>query len=88
MAAGMLAIGNTNPDSIIVGRALSVGRRAGSLRRKRRLVEMSGVDGAVIFDRADFPTEGTRFTPQEPEGVALGPIGAIIRGEHQALAHS
>jgi hypothetical protein len=46
-----------------------------------------GPDGAVIFDRAGFPTEGARFTPQEPEGVALGPIGAIIRGEHQALAH-
>ena len=29
---------------------ISVGRRAGSLRRKRRLIEMFGVDGAVVFD--------------------------------------
>ena len=44
--------------------------------------------GSVVFDRQDFPTEGVRFKPQAPEEVALGPIGAIIRGEHAALAHS
>jgi succinate dehydrogenase/fumarate reductase flavoprotein subunit len=45
-------------------------------------------NGSVIFDRQDFPTEGARFKPQAPEGVALGPIGAIIRGEHAALANA
>ena len=42
-------------------------------------------DGNVVFDRQAFPTEGVRFTPDTPEAVALGPIGAIIRGEHEAL---
>ena len=43
-------------------------------------------DGKVVFDRQGFPTEGAQFTPQMPDGVGLGPIGAIIRGEHEALA--
>jgi len=37
--------------------------------------------GDVVFDRKDFPTEGVRFVPPEPEAGGLGPIGAIIRGE-------
>jgi succinate dehydrogenase/fumarate reductase flavoprotein subunit len=45
-------------------------------------------NGDVVFDRQDFPTEGARFRPQAPEDVALGPIGAIIRGDHAAQAHS
>ena len=45
-------------------------------------------DGSVVFDRQDFPTEGVRFKPQAPDAVALGPIGAIIRGEHVTLANA
>jgi succinate dehydrogenase/fumarate reductase flavoprotein subunit len=44
-------------------------------------------DGKIVFDRQGFPTEGIRFTPQVPEAGGLGPIGAIIRGEHEALVH-
>ena len=40
----------------------------------------------VIFDRRDFPTEGMRFVPTKSDAGGLGPIGAIIRGEHLALA--
>jgi succinate dehydrogenase/fumarate reductase flavoprotein subunit len=40
----------------------------------------------VIFDRRDFPTEGMRFVPEQSDAGGLGPIGAIIRGEHHALA--
>ena len=45
-------------------------------------------DGKVVFDRQGFPTEGIRFTPQVPDAGGLGPIGAIIRGEHEALVHA
>jgi succinate dehydrogenase/fumarate reductase flavoprotein subunit len=45
-------------------------------------------DGQVVFDRASFPTEGARFVQREPDAAGLGPIGAIIRGEHGGLAHS
>jgi succinate dehydrogenase/fumarate reductase flavoprotein subunit len=44
-----------------------------------------GGDGAVTFDRSPFPTQGMRFTPRLPTETGLGPIGAIIRGEHAAL---
>jgi tripartite-type tricarboxylate transporter receptor subunit TctC len=44
-------------------------------------------NGDVVFDRESFPTEGNRFAPQQPETAELGPIGAIIRGEHQGLVH-
>ena len=40
----------------------------------------------VIFDRRDFPTEGMRFVQEQSDAGGLGPIGAIIRGEHHALA--
>jgi succinate dehydrogenase/fumarate reductase flavoprotein subunit len=45
-------------------------------------------DGNVVFDRQSFPTEGMRFTPQMADAVSLGPIGAIIRGEHDASVHA
>ena len=44
-------------------------------------------DGTVVFDRQGFPTEGAKFMPQAPDAVVLGPIGAIIRGEREALVH-
>jgi succinate dehydrogenase/fumarate reductase flavoprotein subunit len=44
-------------------------------------------DGKVVFDRRDFPTAGARFTPKTPDATTLGPIGAIIRGERDALVH-
>jgi succinate dehydrogenase/fumarate reductase flavoprotein subunit len=47
-----------------------------------------GRDGKVAFDRQGFPTEGVRFTPQVPEAGGLGPIGAIFRGEHEALVQA
>jgi succinate dehydrogenase / fumarate reductase, flavoprotein subunit len=45
-------------------------------------------DGKVIFDRRDFPTEGMRLVPTTCDAGGLGPIGAIIRGEHHAMAIS
>jgi succinate dehydrogenase/fumarate reductase flavoprotein subunit len=45
-------------------------------------------DGKAVFDRQGFPTDGVRFTPQVPDTGGLGPIGAIIRGEHEALVHA
>jgi succinate dehydrogenase/fumarate reductase flavoprotein subunit len=45
-------------------------------------------DGDVVFDRRSFPSEGVRFAPPEPDAGGLGPIGAIIRGQHDALVLS
>jgi succinate dehydrogenase/fumarate reductase flavoprotein subunit len=44
--------------------------------------------GKVIFDRRDFPTEGMRFVPTKSDANMLGPIGAIVQGDHRALVMS
>ena len=51
---------------------ISVGRRAGSLRRKRRLIEMSGVDGAVVFDDDGLLAVGALIRSHPNVGNQLG----------------
>jgi hypothetical protein len=51
---------------------LSIGRRAGSLRRKRRLIEMSGVDGAVVFDDNHLLAVGALIRSHPNVGNHLG----------------
>ena len=51
---------------------ISVGRRAGSLRRKRRLIEMSGVDGAVVFDDERPAGRGSPIRSHPNVGNHLG----------------
>ena len=51
-------------------------------RHAERATAASSSTGGTFRPRA------YRFKPQAPEEIALGPIGAIIRGEHAALAHS
>jgi len=50
----------------------SVGRKAGSLRRKRRLIEMSGVDGAVVFDDDNLLAVGALIRSHPNVGNQLG----------------
>ncbi|MEI8373625.1 MAG: hypothetical protein WCJ35_12430 [Planctomycetota bacterium] len=50
----------------------SIGRRAGSLRRKRRLIEMSGVDGAVVFDNDNLLAVGALIRSHPNVGNHLG----------------
>ena len=51
---------------------ISVGRKAGSLRRKRRLIEMSGVDGAVVFDDDHLLAVGALIRSHPNVGNQLG----------------
>jgi hypothetical protein len=51
---------------------ISVGRKAGSLRRKRRLIEMSGVDGAVVFDDNHLLAVGALIRSHPNVGNQLG----------------
>ncbi|MGO9110493.1 MAG: hypothetical protein ACLP9L_14825 [Thermoguttaceae bacterium] len=51
---------------------ISVGRRVGSLRRKRRLIEMSGVDGAVVFDNDGLLAVGALIRSHPNVGNQLG----------------
>ena len=51
---------------------ISIGRKAGSLRRKRRLIEMSGVDGAVVFDDDHLLAVGALIRSHPNVGNQLG----------------
>ena len=58
---------------------ISVGRRAGSLRRKRRLIEMSGVDGAVVFDDERLLAVGALIRSHPDVGNQLGARATAAR---------
>lgn len=58
---------------------ISVGRRAGSLRRKRRLIEMAGVDGAVVFDDERLLAVGALIRSHLDVGNQLGARATAAR---------
>jgi hypothetical protein len=65
------------PDSgqALLARLLAdtaVGTKAGSLRRKRRLIEMACVDGAVIFDDSHLLAVGALIRSHPSVGSQLG----------------
>ncbi len=68
-------------QSMVVGSIgdISVGRRAGSLRRKRRLIEMSGVDGAVVFDDERLLAVGALIRSHPEVGNQLGARATAAR---------
>jgi hypothetical protein len=61
---------------------ISVGRRAGSLRRKRRLIEMSGVDGAVVFDDERLLAIGALIRSHPDVGNQLGARATAARSAY------
>ena len=52
---------------------ISVGKRAGSLKRKRRLIEMTCVNGAVIFDDNHLLAAGRWSARIRAWGTSLAP---------------
>jgi hypothetical protein len=61
---------------------ISVGRRAGSLRRKRRLIEMAGVDGAVVFDDERLLAVGALIRSHLDVGNQLGARATAARSAY------
>ena len=61
---------------------ISVGRRAGSLRRKRRLIEMCGVDGAVVFDDERLLAVGALIRSHPDVGNQLGACATAARAAY------
>ena len=63
----------------LIGRSIediAVGKKAGSLKRKRRLIEMTCVDGAVIFDDNHLLAVGAlvRSHPSVGNQLVPGPM--------------
>ena len=63
--AGQALIGRSIED-------IAVGKKAGSLKRKRRLIEMACVDGAVIFDDDHLLAVGALIRSHPSVGNQLG----------------
>ena len=59
----------------LIGRSIediAVGKKAGSLKRKRRLIEMTCVDGAVVFDDKQLLAVGSLIRSHPSVGNQLG----------------
>jgi hypothetical protein len=74
----------------LVGRSIediTVGKRAGSLKRKRRLVEMAGVDGAVVFDDDHLLAVGALIRSHPSVGSQYGARTTAARSAYLWGAH-
>jgi hypothetical protein len=59
----------------LIGRSIediAIGKKAGSLKRKRRLIEMACVDGAVVFDDTRLLAVGALIRSHPGVGNQLG----------------
>jgi hypothetical protein len=61
---------------------IAIGHKAGSLRRKRRLVEMAGVDGAVVFDDDHLLAVGALIRSHPNVGNQLGARATAARSAY------
>ncbi|MGA2033330.1 MAG: hypothetical protein ABSG68_13815 [Thermoguttaceae bacterium] len=69
------ALGERASGQALVGRSIediAVGKKAGGLKRKRRLVEMACVDGATIFDDDHLLAVGALIRSHPAVGNQLG----------------
>ena len=61
---------------------IAIGHKAGSLRRKRRLIEMAGVDGAVVFDDDHLLAVGALIRSHPNVGNQLGARATAARSAY------
>ncbi len=81
-----------NPDcgQALVGQLLAdtaIGKRAGSLKRRRRLIEMACADGAVVFDDHRILAVGTLIRSHPSVGNQLGARTTAARSSYLWGAH-
>ena len=66
---------------------IAIGKKAGSLRRKRRLIEMACVDGAMIFDDSRILAVGAIVESHPGVGNQLGARTTAARSAYLWGAH-
>lgn len=66
---------------------ITVGRKAGLVKRKRRLIEMAGVDGAVVFDDNRLLAVGALIRSHPDVGNQLGARTTAARSAYLWGAH-
>jgi hypothetical protein len=66
---------------------VAIGKRAGSLKRKRRLIEMAVADGAVVFDDDHLLAVGALIRSHPSVGSQLGARTTAARSSYLWGAH-
>jgi DNA integrity scanning protein DisA with diadenylate cyclase activity len=83
-------VGETECGQILIGPSVedvAIGKRMGALRRKRRLIEMGCVDGAVVFDDEHLLAVGAIIEPHSSVGNQLGARTTAARSAYLWGAH-
>ncbi len=62
---GQVLIGSSIED-------IAIGKRTGSIKKKRQLVEMACIDGAIVFDDAHLLAVGALIRSHPDAGSQLG----------------
>ena len=65
----------------------AIGKKAGSLNRRRRLIEMACADGAVVFDDNRLLAVGTLIRSHPSVGNQLGARTTAARSSYLWGAH-
>jgi hypothetical protein len=84
------AHGEVECGQVLVGRSLediTVGRKAGCLKRKRRLIELACLDGAVVFDDDRLLATGALIRSHPAVGNQLGARRTAARSSYLWGAH-
>ena len=84
------ALGETECGQVLIGPSVddvAIGKRMGALKRKRRLIEMGCVDGAVIFDDHHLLAVGAIIDPHPSVGNQLGARTTAARSSYLWGAH-
>jgi hypothetical protein len=74
----------------LIGRSIediAVGKKAGSLKRKRRLIEMACIDGAVVFDDNNLLAVGALIRSHPAVGNQAGARATAARSAYLWGAH-
>jgi hypothetical protein len=74
----------------LIGRSIediSIGKKAGSLKRKRQLIEMACIDGAVVFDDNNLLAVGALIRSHAGVGNQLGARKTAARSAYLWGAH-
>ncbi len=94
--SGPATTGQSDSGQVVIARLtenIEIGTRTGSLKRKRRLLEMACVDGAVVFDDHSLLAVGALIESHPSVGNQLGARttaarSAFLWGAHPILVSS
>ena len=77
---GQVLIGSSIED-------IAIGKRTGSIKKKRQLVEMACIDGAIVFDDAHLLAVGALIRSHPDAGSQLGARITAARSAYLWGAH-